>query len=137
MAIDYRFDLSKKTRHMDPRIKKMDLFSLCHDQYINQKYNNCQCRIDPPSFCSFDSKYPINAGLGIRHEVLSKNVMQMKGDYGLTYSETRQFDTKHNLFKLNIEVEFLLGEKVEISAFRKSYGVIFQASHYKVSEIDD
>ena len=102
MAFDYRRELSSKTRFVDSRIKDTDLYCMCYDSYVNQKYNNHECTISVPSVAMFKSKSFINAGLGVRHEVLSKNIIQMLGDYCLKYSESRQFNTKHNLVNLTM-----------------------------------
>lgn len=137
MAIDYYRDLLNKTRYIDSRIKDTVFFDLCCEQYINQKYNNCQCIVEVPSIVKFKSRNLANAGLGIRYESLSKKVIQMNGNYCLTYSEVRQFNSKHNIVNLDIEIEFLFGEKIKISASKKNYGVILKVNHYKVSEIDN
>ena len=135
MVFNYFTYILNKTKYIDPRIENTDLYNQCYDEYIQQVYNNCECSVSIPDIFMFNSKSSVD--VGVKRDVLSKRVIQVKGDYCLTYSETRQFTTKHNIVNLDIEIEFLLGEKIKISASKKSYGIILKADHYKVSEIDN
>lgn len=125
------------TRFLDPRILDTDLFLESRSIFVNQKKFPCECVVENPDLVTFKYKKMKDVGLSINHEVLCKNVIKMQGDYCLTYSEARQFNSKHNLVNLDISVEFLLGEKVEINVFKTNYGIILKSLHYKASGMDD
>lgn len=128
--------LINKTKFLDPRILDTDLFLDSRAIYLNQKKIPCKCVVEAPDLVMFKYKLMKNVGYNVKHEVLHKNVIKMQGDYCLTYTEARQFNAKHNIVNLDINVEFMLGEKVKIMAFKKDYGVLLTASHFKVTGID-
>lgn len=129
--------LEKNTKYLDSRIKKTDLYKLSRSMYVNQGKIPCECIVNSPDLITFKYHLMKDVGLNVKHEFLYKNVIKMQGNYCLTYSEVRQFNTKHNLVNLNINIEFLLGEKIEINAFKRNYGIILNSLHYKVSNIDN
>jgi len=128
--------LINKTKFLDPRILDTDLFLNSRVIYLNQNKIPCECVVEAPNLVMFKYKFMKNVGYSVKHEVLRKNVIKMQGDYCLTYTEARQFNTKHNLVNLDINVEFMYGEKISIMAYKKDYGVLLTASHSKVMSSD-
>ena len=134
---DSYINILRKSKFLDQRIKDTDLYNECYGEYIINKHHNCDCGISAPDIFLFESKSFVTDDLEIRREVVSRKVIQMKENYCLTYSEVRKFNIKHNVVSIDIEIEFLLGEKIKISAYKTNYGIILKAQHYKVSDIDD
>ena len=120
--------LDNRTKYLDPRIKECDLYDEASIKYINQYNSSCEFFVFNPDMIMFKYKYIKDVGLGVKREVLGKNVIKMAGDCCLTYFEERQFSNK-KLYNLKINVEFLLTEKLEINVDRNSYAILLNATH--------
>ena len=135
---DYYNDLlENKTKYLDQRIKKTDLYQLSRGIYVNQGKIPCECSVCIPDLIIFKHKTMKDVGYNIKHQVFHKNVIKIQDNYCLTYKEIRQFNSKHKIVDLKINLEYILAERIIIEATKNNYGIILTASHLLASPTSD
>lgn len=127
--MDLKWDLKQKTKKVDPRIKETDAYKLASASYINQqKFPSHLSVFD--NRLQFDEKR-IQKILDIPYDVFLKTVIILYGDYLLTYSEKRRFNSNNQLQSLKITIEFLYTEKINIELEKDTYAIFLKMLHLK------
>lgn len=132
----YDYLLEEQTKHLDPRIKDIDLYEKSRVDYVNQRKNYCDFSVFNPNMITFLQSKKKKDCCDVERKVVQKNVIFTIEDHVLTYSETREFNRKHFITNLQIQMEFLYGEKIQIQAEKKDYGVLFSSTHQKYIDFD-